>query len=66
MDKNRVYRNDSRVEVLQASGEWARAMVFGFESRDGVWKYYVQRSGFPACTATDPTCWYTIDEIRAS
>lgn len=63
----RVYRNGERVEVCRENqDQWVRAMVFGFEKRDGTWKYYVQRSNHPACDANDPSCWYADDRIRAA
>ncbi len=66
LENHRVYRNTDRVEVQQ-NGEWLKAMVFGFGEQDGVWKYYVQRSGkFPACDVKDPTCWFGNDDIRAT
>lgn len=66
MKQQRVYQDKERVEIHH-NGEWLRAMVFGFGERDGIWKYYVQRSGrFPPCDINDPTCWYASDDIRAS
>ena len=53
------------VEVRLKSGEWIQATVYGFEERDGVGRYYVQRLGYAACNANDPTCWYTAEHMRA-
>lgn len=56
----------SLVEVQLKTGEWIQATVYGFEERDGVGCYYVQRYGYAACNANDPTCWYTAAHMRAA
>jgi hypothetical protein len=42
------------VLVLRPSGEWVHGVVYDYAERDGVWKYFVQLSGFASASAEDP------------
>jgi len=60
----RRYPDGVEVEVLRPSGEWVRSTVYGYQDRQGVWKYYVQLHGFAACSPDDENCWYADARIR--
>ena len=65
MTEPRIYPDGARVEVLkQPRGEWVPGTVYGYEQRDGVWKYFVQLSGYMAMQASDPTSWFSASEMR--
>lgn len=65
MTEQRIYRDGARVEVWrERRGEWVLGTVYGYELRDGAWKYLVQLSGYVAMDASDPTSWFLASEMR--
>ena len=62
----RTYPDEAKVEVWRAKrGEWVRGTVRGYASRDGVWKYLVQLTGYTGAHASGPNSWFAASELRA-
>lgn len=63
--EKRIYHDGAHVEVWREERQkWVRGEVFGYEHREGAWRYLVQLSGFPAMQANDPSSWFTAAELR--
>jgi hypothetical protein len=45
-------------------GEWVHGVVYGYAERDGVWKYFIQLSGYAAASADDPNSWFLESELQ--
>jgi hypothetical protein len=67
MAGQRIYQDGARVDVwCKNRSDWVEGTVYGYEERDGVWKYLVQLSGSVAMVPSDPNSWFTGDEMRSA
>jgi hypothetical protein len=67
MSDQRIYPDGARVEVWRPNRkEWVSGTVYGYEPRDGTWKYFVQLAGYHAMQPSDPTSWFSASEMRSA
>jgi hypothetical protein len=61
----RKFRDGEDVLVSRPKrDERVHGVVYDYAERDGVWKYYVQLSGYAASSPDDPNCWFLETELR--